>query len=630
MSKPGNYVYTNWELDYYYFFQPSNDDKKENYIGDTSKAKIKAKYENYYNECKKLVSNKEGGTSFKEGIQNKIKECKMKEIEIAKKLKIDNELSRIKNKEEEVRFWTNYFFFRKKSKEQIKEIEDDVAILDRKFCFKIIISSEEFILALRSGRGQNALRRHNYLKSLNKEINPENLKKAQNDIINQLLSEVDDEENKIKQSVTKSFNKIIGTIDINSKNNEIEKIFEDLKNKFMETKNKGTETFFDDLKKAFRNSLSRYLEKLSNENKFNDNKLNISIDDKQPAFLTISIYQEGELQRVKRDSNNKNETFINLVMIAMENIINLLQEQNPTTLHLLGLGEIILPKDIETFFSKAKEELKNGGIKDKVKKIIGNKKIDLVSGITGVIGELIGDYNFNTLKELEYQYTGTNEDIVEANGKQINLKESYADYMSENDGGLNIKHYVSSPNSISLYKPKKSGGIPILSENMYKYIPAEQLKMLRFLEANYQYVTQKANPNTDININIKAESLANREKSISLLNIDNFLRESSTSIPLDKLPDKNNAFYQINNVIVPSSVIFTIILENIIEYKNKLITISNTNKGDKRKFEKITKPDETDIEEHKLGNLAPGTRKGTKIRFNGLTIPVRELYSMIK
>lgn len=630
MSKPGNYVYTNWELDYYYFFQPSNDDKKENYIGDTSKAKIKAKYENYYNECKKLVSNKEGGASFKEGIQNKIKECKMKEIEIAKKLKIDNELSGIKNKEEEVRLWTNYFFFRKKSKEQIKEIEDDVTILDRKFCFKIIISSEEFILALRSGRGQNALRRHNYLKSLNKEINPENLKKAQNDIINQLLSEVDDEENKIKQSVTKSFNKIIGTIDINSKNNEIEKIFEDLKNKFMETKNKGTETFFDDLKRAFRNSLSRYLEKLSNENKFNDNKLNISIDDKQPAFLTISIYQEGELQRVKRDSNNKNETFINLVMIAMENIINLLQEQNPTTLHLLGLGEIILPKDIETFFSKAKEELKNGGIKDKVKKIIGNKKIDLVSGITGVIGELIGDYNFNTLKELEYQYTGTNEDIVEANGKQINLKESYADYMSENDGGLNIKHYVSSPNSISLYKPKKSGGIPILSENMYKYIPAEQLKMLRFLEANCQYVTQKANPNTDININIKAESLANREKSISLLNIDNFLRESSTSIPLDKLPDKNNAFYQINNVIVPSSVIFTIILENIIEYKNKLITISNTNKGDKRKFEKITKPDETDIEEHKLGNLAPGTRKGTKIRFNGLTIPVRELYSMIK
>jgi hypothetical protein len=56
--------------------------------------------------------------------------------------------------------------------------------------------------------------------------------------------------------------------------------------------------------------------------------------------------------------------------------------------------------------------------------------------------------------------------------------------------GVNIKRYITSDNSITLYNPRDTyakGGISVYSKYMYRYFSEQEVEILKFLSANYKF-----------------------------------------------------------------------------------------------------------------------------------------------
>lgn len=592
-----------WSQDYKYYYLKT---KKNEIPNEEAREQIKEKYEKYKNYLSK-ITNKDINVTL-DDLKEKIKKCEEEERKIAETLQISNEYNLAERKGKQIKFWTNYFIFGKATIDDLNKIKgkEDYS---SKFLFRLILSSKEFGLKIRSQTGQQELSKKKYLKS--KGLENFTVKQSEEEIIKDL----DNKESILWKNTEKAFKQAFEDEKKFCPPDLIEnlQIIYNLVSDSIKTKKS-----FEIIKKIFRNGINDLLNKYAKEegeSHLNIDKLQINAGENldEPFFLTVSVFKTGIYGKVKKE--NKNE---DLTTIIQKSIIRTIEElKGNKQLDLMSAGVIQIDNDyLFNFYENAINYAKSEQLKYIINQILGGKKsLDEIGGITGIIGELIGLFAFKS--KMDIQHSGAKKDIGKLfNGEKIDFGESFADLSGEITN-VNIKHYISSDNVLELYAPKKDQeGLAILGRKIARYIPLEQLAIMRFLEANYKYVCQI------LKMKIERNSLLNSFVNIGVVNLDNFLRQSGV------VSNVNVGFYQLNNLIVPSSKIYEVILNNAKgnkDWKKKLISIKDGQDGyDIYK----TKP-KKENNNFLLQNYYSET-KGAKMLFNGLKVNLRELSPFIK
>lgn len=232
---------------------------------------------------------------------------------------------------------------------------------------------------------------------------------------------------------------------------------------------------------------------------------------------------------------------------------------------LMHLGDVIVPIGIK--------EIKKMGIKF----LINNKKIfekednvdKLIVSLAsqgngqeakGFLGELLAVLNLKKLGMKEVRQFGSINEFVQVNNKSINLRSSFSDVAGYNEieknggktkigTGINIKNYLNQfiGKSYKTYNLYNNEDIDTSSDGIFKYIDQNELKDINtFL---YYY-----NLDDDFKKGINESTIKKLIFKICADNISNFTRISSQGY-LDGINYvKSNLFFQINNVIIPTSV----------------------------------------------------------------------------
>lgn len=197
---------------------------------------------------------------------------------------------------------------------------------------------------------------------------------------------------------------------------------------------------------------------------------------------------------------------------------------------------------------------------------------------SGTIGELLAIKNF---KDFEPKSTGQS---LDTNKEGKSLGQAFED-VNTSLGGINVKHYMSQDFPANLY----GGSWSLESNYLEKYISKDLQELLIYFNINAPYFGEKID-------NIK-EILIILNK-----NFPYFYR-------LLRINDnKNNIFYQINNLIIPSSLI----LEEFIDKSSNtsFFTFENTNQ----------QTDSLESNGNLLSCLEKTKNLGTKINFTGFTV----------
>jgi hypothetical protein len=242
------------------------------------------------------------------------------------------------------------------------------------------------------------------------------------------------------------------------------------------------------------------------------------------------------------------------------------------------------------------------------------------------MGEIVGYLN-NYYAGLDPQITGKIFDTGQVFNEKTSFGESTSDVLAtikitgQKDGnnqiGINIKNYTSKIGStkFKIYDdssdPKKQNGINLGKQYIFKYLPQDTVLFLRYYDINNknEFLTPKA-------------SLENRQKLISLvstMNYFNFIRGHAAIEP----EISKNLFYQINNYIIPISVILKQLDKGIYEIFKKGTT-------DSELFKIISPTDQSDaIINEKNPNIMNRTLDQkilndqlhfSSVLFNGFTI----------
>lgn len=163
----------------------------------------------------------------------------------------------------------------------------------------------------------------------------------------------------------------------------------------------------------------------------------------------------------------------------------------------------------------------------------------------GIIGELLSLKRFNINNIIKTQSQGQTEDIY-VNGKEkLNFEQSFRDVSMLNKngkdiGGINVKHYMKSTNSLTIYQ---NDGFPLNDRAvLLKYLPENVIDLINQFNVNAPYFDETIE---------KYE-----EDIIKVLNkyLPQFLRQAGPPIMGENVPN-SNLFYQLNTVVVPSSII---------------------------------------------------------------------------
>ena len=593
----GNLVQTDWSQDYFYYLKKGRDGK--NILSEQRLNQIKDLYQMKSAYLNRNILYDSKNSSVSSMLKKKIDKCIMNESNFLMGCEPERKIDyyKVKNK---VRFWTNYFTYGIPTEDFINPSER-LATFTPEFCFKTVISSREFTLAIRSKQGQNALYRHIFAG------NEMTVQQAEKEISKQ-LSHIDGE-SMLQKEILAEFQK-------NAISKEAREQMEmDFNFLYRGIAEEFAKRGFEELKKKFRNSVADLFQVYANNNMLTKDivqkgTLSVTHGNNKEPFLVISLRQEGILAQEKKKKDQYND-IVEMIINALSTTVS--EINHMSRLDLMSIGYIdIEPNVQESFYKKAKEYCKSPVVKQAITDILaGKKSIDEIAGITGLIGELIGILNFKNIAEMKS--TGAIKDTGKLfNGQTIDLGESYADLMTKY-GGVNIKHYLSADRVLTLYEPKKeSSGYPILGKDIVKYIPLEQLAVMRFIDANYSYVHDYCG------IDYSNNTLIQKYQNVALLNLDNFIRQSAVMED-----SKDVAFYQLNNLIVPSSEIFKMINEKGFNL-DKLFKIIIEH----IQYDEYIKSTEATDKNHLLQNFY--TTKGSTIRFNGLKVNLGDLSSMLK
>lgn len=410
----------------------------------------------------------------------------------------------------------------------------------------------------------------------------------------------------------------------NEKNKKNE-IMSNIKNDIRSYKGNNSQTFKKIIKEAIDNEVIRQIEKSGN---YLIEEFSFTFEYNNKTVLTYN-YNKNNMSplRDKNFGSNLKERLIKYLRVFCR--------EYSGKLSLGSYGTI----DIENFSNR--KDIKE----DEIKKIINIDKIDVSNygnELQGYLAELVNTLKMNT------EMTGKIKDKIKLNnGKELSLGQSFRDTKQTTEEGItygyNIKHYIKTgEQTFSLYKDKKDESIGLFSPYLYRYFDKKTVLILRYIEANYNFFQQMGLNTYNLNENNFSEGL----RDIAIYNSSYFLRAESP-ILIDNNQDVGNAFYIINNIVIPTSVIYTLLQEQIYKSfskKNKqesLIQINgsffkdNTNYNLKKIQSQKEGNKEYDIYrkrylENPTANILKKKNNSHRIKFNGLTISLKDLYNQLK
>lgn len=221
----------------------------------------------------------------------------------------------------------------------------------------------------------------------------------------------------------------------------------------------------------------------------------------------------------------------------------------------------------------------------------------------GTIGELLAVKNFSS-RGFEAKSQGQNYDKIDFHGKQKSLGESFQDITvkyKKINFGVNVKHFLSDQsNDIKLYKKIDQNRYSLNSDALIKYMNEEDYEFVNYLNINAPYIEKVFD--TKIKTSEELEKIFNKY-------VSQFLRMTGSPL-LEKKSE--NLFYQLNNLIIPSSILLDKIIKSI-EKKNFFFKFENINK-------KIFKYE--DIKSNNYVSKCLEQKVPTKVVFQGLVYQV--------
>lgn len=513
--------------------------------------------------------------------------------------------------EEKVRYWTDSYH-----NDILNKTKKDGEILDNKILIYSILLSKEFAeevtdkynystLSRRALYGQGKFSDQTEQQIVDKMRIAFTGKKA-NDIADSIIEKI-----------------WTGLSNDNEKNKKNEIMF-NIKNDIRSYKGNNSQTFKKIIKEAIDNEVIRQIKKSGN---YSIEEFSFTFEYNKKIVLTYN-YNKNNMSPL-RDKNfgfNLKERLIKYLVVFCK--------KHSGKLSLGSYGTI----DIENFSNR------NNIKENEIKEIININKIDVSNygnKLQGYLAELVNALKMNT------EMTGKIKDKIKLNnGKELSLGQSFRDTKQITEGityGYNIKHYIKTGGqTFSLYKDINDESIGLFSSYLYRYFDKKTVLILRYIEANYNFFNQMNLDTCNLDENNFSEGL----KNISIYNSSYFLRAESPMLINDD-QDVGNAFYIINNIVIPTSVIYTLLRAEIYERFNNegkqksLFQINGTFFEDTSTYnlKKIQSQKEGNKEydvyrkrylENPTANILKKKNNSHRIKFNGLTISLKDLYNQLK
>lgn len=653
-----------WQPDYQYFYM--KDKNGNNRISDEHLELIKQNYKNILSE----YSNFNNSTEYLAWIESKINarkmECLKEEGNFVKQLKYQHADFKAayydlidRSGPEAIKLFTDYFSLGKIGN---KMSTPDLSINRQMMDFKIAVSSQEFTQLMKSKGpegGSHFFSREKFAKAMGISVSKKDkklTKKSESEIRKALVEEVekDKDSSKFWNGIYKAFDGV--TID--GKQTELSNLLNQVQ---IDLKNRVKSFSEDEYREKVRDILDLALIDANQAGLIDLSKtgggLNISFDDNSPIFLRMTIkatpgaMEKTYTEKAKLGNEVAYKEGAVIFVEAMGTVLNdMAGEKNLNLLWVnVDLDEKTFWTNVFSYYDTHKDEMisltegimgrQDGTWKEKFFKELdeiiskGKKPYDFISGITGMVGEFAAATGYRSFSDLIVDANGAAHDKLRLENKDGTIVEkdfgqSFKDLVINDRYGVNIKYYLSATDAITLYEPKKDfkGYRIIGNDTLFKYIDIKTLMMMRFIEANYSYLTSVMGQS------ISTDKLDKTYLNVSIANLGNFLRQSTT------IPDAGmNIFFQINNMIIPSSAIYEIILKSIQQEKGMF------KYGQKAKenlwfkvvrngtipYDSYDNINQKIINEHYIQNLKNNGYKGASIYFKGLKIRKEDLSKMI-
>ena len=528
-----------------------------------------------------------------EQIKKKKENSEREEAVLAKRLLGISNYIGLEDKEKTQR-WTKYFFnLENATKEQVDPIT----------WLRVIFSSSEFAQKLSTHKGSTAFYRSGLIneKLLSKEEVEEDLMNKFKDV-----KTVEDFESALEKygfynDLRNAIYNQIGNKKIKIKSPQIENVkIKDFISLKEAIKNWG-ELVVKDVINRYKKS-KNYDKDIENKLK----KLNVTTSDKEnKIYFSINLEeQKGQLSISKTGSKSIAEAFYNAATAIIHSFF---PKKDSTYVFHIGGNRTIQLKYIgwAELISAINEDKRQRADKVKIKS-------EYDSNVYGFLGEYLQLYSSDSI-----QLTG--EQVDTYNG--ISLGESFSDAFFEENGkkyGLNIKHYISKFNSDSITLYESENSLSFFSQYMLRYFTEEECNLIRFLDINYNFFSNILGGNID------SKHLLMKYNQLAYNNLSRFVRIDSAAID-----EYSNIFYIINNMYIPTSCIYNVILKelkNINAEKfnidsNRFFSFSFNPANAKVGKEKIDPNNlEKTIPSLLISNYVGTAIKSTRISFKGLKI----------
>lgn len=589
---------------YFYLSNPPKDNEKQFKAYNDVQSAIREEAE----EMQNFVSNSIDNDSIKrsdkiiEEMEKRAKDSLNNEEILYKKI-VKNEKDKEKylnmSDEEKIKFWTSYSYrVTDNSQKKLTELNDMQA-------FKLIIGSVQFYEAVKSKQSE-IFSRHKLLQGnsgkLGKYITGKNNLTGKNDLFKDILTELKNSinsqtgSNSIYPMIDNTINTyLIEAIDDFIKGSKTDK--KDLKitaiRKVHEYKSRKSNsnieyqasTFSTNLRNDIRriieeeikkqNISSDYIYTYKLKNSKNNTFLQVTLDENRQNIFSLEQKNfQYSAQDIKNmiDSNNISEQGKAINILIEKTIksfnkallsLNPSELEFPYTLDFKGIGKKTI-QDVK-IFNEIKEKAKNFINKGELRNFLMLQERQAVlrsfkaspsnQYITGLMGEIIAALNAKEMfKEGQiYMTGGTYNKIAGSTFSGQSVNDIVAEY-SDIKFGINVKHYISQNNSVTLYG--EGDTINLKSDYIKKYFSQDEVEIMKWSLANISFLTSRFNFNQ------------NFPKQLGYIyswnNIPTFMRIEQQN------DDISNLFFQINNVIYPTSYIYKKIIEYIRDNNNTL------------------------------------------------------------
>lgn len=265
------------------------------------------------------------------------------------------------------------------------------------------------------------------------------------------------------------------------------------------------------------------------------------------------------LQQLEDSDPKIKQQGLNTVIIAIKKSLmaGLQEVKDATTLDLIGIEDkldLSGQKKREQFFKQAENYIMNSNglekfIKSQEEKTIKYTFIAIKSNefVSGFLGELSSALSFQKGR-LSVEMTGGSFGEIQGSSFGANVNDLTVS-AGNKTFGVNVKHYVTSNNTITLYNSQKHA-LDLNSDYLNKYYTKEEIKVMRWAVENQFFIEKQYSGQKNFAKNVAYHY--SWEEIPSFLRIEDKTENSVT-----------NLFFQLNNVIYPTSYIYSQIRNNL-------------------------------------------------------------------